>query len=281
MQDRRIITPITIKVTVGVVLLLLTQTIFAAPIADLWDRWTRHNAGSQRQIDHTEWSAFLRRNVRTGDKSGINLLSYETVSQVDRRLLVSYLDALQRTPVSTFNRNEQQAYWINLYNAYTVKVVLDHWPVNSIREINISGLFRIGPWDAKLIEVEGEQLSLNDIEHRILRPIWKDPRLHFALNCASIGCPNLQSIAFMAENNEQLLERGAEEFLGHARAIRFEGDVLVLSSIFDWYSKDFGVDRDSLLAYIARYTHPVITRRLVSHTGFIRYHYDWSLNRPS
>ena len=107
---------------------------------------------------------------------------------------------------SLTSRDEQLAYWINLYNALTVKVILDHYPVKSILDIDISpGWFSIGPWGKKLVAVEGVEISLDDIEHRILRPIWRDPRIHYALNCAAVGCPNLLREAFTGATAEVLL----------------------------------------------------------------------------
>ena len=100
---------------------------------------------------------------------------------------------LSGVAIGGYAPDEQRAFWINLYHALTVRVILSHYPVSGIREIDISpGLFARGPWDRKLIPVEGVELTLNDIEHRILRPIWRDPRVHYALNCASLGCPDLR-----------------------------------------------------------------------------------------
>ena len=154
-----------------------------APGIDLWDRWTAHNAASSAVIDHSAWTKLLKKHVTTrGD--GVNVVSYGKFSGSDQSQLKAYLDGLASTPISTFNRSEQMAYWINLYNALTVQVILDHAPVASIRDIDISpGLLSVGPWDKKLLRIEGQELSLNDIEHRILRPLWREPRLHYALNC--------------------------------------------------------------------------------------------------
>jgi Protein of unknown function, DUF547 len=102
---------------------------------------------------------------------------------------------LQTVAISAYHQQEQQAFWINLYNARTVSAVLAHYPVASLRDIRLSGLFSTGPWHAKLVTIEGEKVSLDDIEHRIVRPLWKDNRLHDALNCASLGCPNLAPVA--------------------------------------------------------------------------------------
>ena len=143
----------------------------------------------------TRLGRFLAQHLRTGE-DGIARIGYGAVSDEDRKSLDAYIAALAGHPGSrrALNRAEQQAYWINLYNALTVQVILDHYPVESIRDIDISpGLFADGPWGKKLVTIEGEAVSLDDIEHRILRPIWKDPRIHYAVNCASIGCPNLQA----------------------------------------------------------------------------------------
>ncbi|MCG8693457.1 MAG: DUF547 domain-containing protein, partial [Minwuiales bacterium] len=185
----------------------------AAPKSKLWERWTAHDPSATQQIDHRAWDQFLRTYVRPNG-SGLNLVAYSEVTAEDRRALEAYLSALAVTPISRFNRAEQVAYWINLYNALTIKVILDHYPVESIRKISISpGLFSIGPWDRKLIRIEGEELTLNDIEHRILRPIWQDPRIHYAVNCASISCPNLIPTAFTGANADELMTAGAREYM--------------------------------------------------------------------
>ena len=156
------------------------------------------NSASTVRVDHRRWGRFLAAYVRPGE-NGLNRVAYGSVTAEGRADLGAYLDSLAAVPVSTLSRPEQMAFWINLYNALTVRVVLDHYPVGSIREIDISpGLFSNGPWRAELTTVEGEPLSLDDIEHRILRPIWRDPRIHYALNCASLGCPNLQPGPFEA-----------------------------------------------------------------------------------
>src|SRR5918995_744949 len=185
--------------------------IFGTPQADLWPKWQRHDAASAQKIDHGAWDRLLKKYLVAPHPSGINRVRYGSVLPEDRKALKSYLETLQSLPISAYNRAEQKAYWINLYNALTVEVILSRYPVESIRDIGISpGLFSRGPWDAKLLTVEGEKLSLNDIEHRILRPIWQDARVHYAVNCASLGCPNLQPTAFTAENTENLIEHWRE-----------------------------------------------------------------------
>ena len=176
---------------------LVGNSALAAPEAELWPRWQKHDPASTRTIDHSPWLAFLGKHVAAEHPSGVNRLRYGDVTKTDKGALDGYIARLEKLPISDYGRNAQKAYWINLYNALTVKVVLDHFPVKSIKDINLSsglfgGLFGGGPWKAKLATVEGGKVSLDDIEHRILRPIWRDNRVHYAVNCASIGCPNLQ-----------------------------------------------------------------------------------------
>jgi hypothetical protein len=251
------------------------------PKADLWPRWQQHNPADTRTIDHGAWQAFVGRYVDTKHASGINRLNYRAVTDEDRRSLRDYLHRLEATAISTYNRREQLAYWVNAYNALTVNVVLDHYPVKSIRDIKLpAGLFSVGPWGAKLLTVEGEKLSLNDVEHRILRPIWRDPRIHYGINCASLGCPNLAGTAYTGENAQRLLTENAVAFINHPRAASFEGGRLVVSSIYDWFEADFGGNRSGVLAHLVQYARPALGNQLKTHDGPIDDRYEWALNAP-
>ena len=187
-------------------LVFLTLETHAAPKSDLWDRWTAHQPESTLVPDYQIWSDFLRRYLDTSNSDGIHRVDYAGVTAEARESLKQYLLRLQKIPVSRLSRIQQLPYWINLYNAFTVHLILEHYPLDSIVDIRY-GFFDFGPWDEKLLQIEDEEVSLNDIEHRILRPIWKDPRLHYALNCASLGCPNLQPKSFHPGNLESLLNR--------------------------------------------------------------------------
>ncbi len=267
--------------TVWVVLILFTfpaGALFAAPKAELWERWTVHNESATASIDHNAWTEFLSAYVEEFP-DGVNRVGYAEVTADDRERLERYLAALTGIEISRYSRTEQRAYWINLYNALTVKLVLDYYPVDSIRDIDISpGFFSIGPWDKKLVNVEGEALSLNDIEHRILRPIWKDPRIHYAVNCASIGCPNLMSTAFTADNTELLLERGAREYVNHPRGVEIVNGKPVASKIYDWFQSDFGDSDRGVLAHLSSYAEPALQKKLSEFTRLGGYRYDWALN---
>ena len=267
----------------AVLLIFMPASAWTAPKAELWDAWTAHNASSQIEVDHSQWDMILKSYLVTDDPSGINLFSYSQVSPADRDILDSYLQSLETTRVDGLNRNEQMAYWINLYNALTVRVILDSRPVKSIRDINPGGggLFSKGPWDAKVARIQGIDVSLNDIEHRILRPAWKDPRIHYAVNCASIGCPNLQPAAFTGKNLYDLLERAAEEYINHPRGVEADGRILRLSSIYDWFSTDFGKTEAEIIRHIYTYARADLRRNLdpfMQAKAKIRYRYDWSLN---
>ncbi len=249
-----------------------------APRAELWERWTAHDPLATAEIDHTAWTDFLTTYVSEGN-DGVTAVAYAQVTDADEKALGTYLAQLAATPIGRLNRAEQRAYWINLYNALTVKVVLDHYPVASIRDIDISpGLFADGPWDKDLTEVEGEALSLNDIEHRILRPIWRDPRIHYAVNCASIGCPNLPSVAFTVGNAEMLLEAAARAYVNHPRGSRIEDGKLVVSSIYVWFQEDFGDNDAGVIAHLSRYADRDLAAKLSAVERIGAHEYDWSLN---
>lgn len=251
----------------------------AAPKAELWARWQKHDAASARRIDHTVWDGFLKRYVVSPHPSGINRVRYGAVTPEDYNALRGYLESLQSLPVSNFNRAEQKAYWINLYNALTVELILSRFPVASIRDINISpGFLARGPWGAKLLSVEGEKLSLDDIEHRILRPLWKDSRVHYAVNCASLGCPNLQPLAFTGENTETLLDRAAREFINHPRGVTIQNGRLRVSSIYVWFQEDFGRGAEDLMGHWLEYADPRLAAALEKYSGGLSHDYDWRLN---
>jgi hypothetical protein len=249
----------------------------AAPASDLWAFWQPQPDTQSSSISHETWQGLLDRYLRTAPDQ-INRFDYKAVTDDDRSLLTTYLNTLTDLDPRGFPIDEQMAYWINLYNALTVQVVLDHPDKDSILRMG-QGLFSFGPWNDKLVTIAGQQVTLNDIEHRILRPIWQDRRIHFAVNCASLGCPNLSANAFTSSNLESMLVSAEQTYLTHPRAISFNSQgELVLSSIFKWYSEDFADNREQLLDYLSQHQVSLATR-LIDYTGPIRYQYDWSLNQ--
>jgi hypothetical protein len=262
-------------------LLLGVGSALAAPKSELWQHWTKNDPSSVSQVDHSTWDRLLKAYLINGPDR-VSLFRYSRVSAVDRAALDRYIRQLTQTAVNRLNRNEQKAFWINLYNALTVKVILEHYPVESIRDIDISpGLFSDGPWGKKLVSVEGEEISLDDIEHRILRPIWKDPRVHYGVNCASIGCPNLQAEAFTAENTDELLDKGAREFVNSLRGVRIENGKLTVSSIYVWFESDFGGTDAGVIDHLKKYAHPDLRAQLEKIDRISDNQYDWMLNEAT
>ncbi len=249
-----------------------------APSSDLWPRWLAYDQFSSTKISHAAWDTVLKKYIRSGP-ADVNLFDYRGVTVSDRQALTSYLQKLTNVKVSTLNRSEQLAFWINLYNALTIDLVLEHYPVKSIREIDISpGLFSDGPWGKALVQVEGEGLSLNDIEHRILRPIWNDNRIHYAVNCASIGCPNLQRVAYTSENVVGLLDRGARDYVNSSRGVSVSGNKITVSKIYDWYYEDFGSSERTILEHLGVYADEQLGVELARIGDVYSSAYDWTLN---
>ena len=259
------------------ILLLANNAANAAPDAKSLEFWNVSDENSTVVVSHAQWQSILDAYLRSETESGVNLFAYQSVTQADKKKLKTYLDSLQALDPRTLNKQEQLSYWINFYNALTIDVVLDEYPVDSIKEIrSLTSLF--GPWDRNLAKVMGKKLSLNDIEHGILRPIWKDPRIHFSVNCASIGCPNLHAQAFTAENTEDLMESSAEEFINHPRGVTVKSDRVVLSSIFDWYGSDFGDNQSEIIEYLSEYYEGPNADQLEA-AKKVEFDYNWGLNQ--
>ncbi len=251
---------------------------FFAPNADLWERWQAHDPASSETIDHASWDALLSRYVRPAS-GGVNLVNYREFSSRDRASLANYVDYLESVQISRFNRDEQLAYWVNLYNALTIQVVVSHFPVDSIRDIDISpGLFRDGPWDKKLITIEGQKLTLNAIEHRILRPIWRDPRIHYAVNCAAVGCPNLRTRAYRGASIDQALNDAATVYVNDPRGVSIRDGRVTVSKIYDWFIEDFGGSEQAVILHLQQYAAPDLRERLAAIGKLSDTRYDWSIN---
>ena len=258
----------------------LTAPSHTTQAAELAETFKGHDPMSTKTVDHSQWADLLSTYV-TLSSDGITRVDYAALggNATDVEKLGAYIDLLQETDVSKLNQDEQFAFWANLYNAVTVEVILEHYPVRSIRDISISpGLFSTGPWGKKLVTVEGEDLSLDNIEHDILRKNWDEPRVHYAVNCASYGCPNLALEPFTGKKLEAQLEKAGKDYVNHARGVTFEGGKLTVSKIYDWYGKDFGATRAAQLKAIAKHADPDLADKLKTHTGRVSYDYDWSLN---
>ncbi|MEZ5843294.1 MAG: DUF547 domain-containing protein [Hyphomicrobiaceae bacterium] len=256
---------------------------FAAPVGEIF---ARHSAGSTLTVDHSTWNRLLEVYVVAG-ADGINRVDYKAWKAKDHGALKGYVKALEATDPARLDRAEQFAFWANLYNAKTIDVILDHYPVKSIREITINeGLFGFikksagvgGPWKTPVLTVSGQKLSLDNIEHEILRPLFKDPRVHYSVNCASVGCPNLPSEAFTGAKLEAMLDAGARAYVNHPRGIAVSNGKVVASSIYDWFQSDFGGTVNGVLSHVRKFAAPDLAKRLDGISAIASYDYDWSLN---
>lgn len=256
---------------------LLLNSAVAAPKSKLIEYWQAHNDSSVVSVDHRVWQGLLHTYVHE-DKSGMNMFDYSGVTELDFSALQKYLLSLQAMDPRVLSRDEQFAYWVNLYNAKTVELVVEavqERGITSIKQIKSNYIWS-GPWSMNALLVDGNKMSLNDVEHGVLRPIWQDHRIHYAVNCASIGCPNLQKNAFTASNSEALLQQAESQFLAHPRGLSYENGVVHASKIFSWYQSDFAKDKGDLLNYFRRFIELDAPNSKLK----IVYNYDWALNSP-
>ena len=228
-------------------------------------------------VDHSVFDRLLQSHV-VPDGRGYNAVNYRRFRSDGLGELRSYLAVLEAVAPSALSRTEAHAYWINLYNAKTLEVVLEHYPVGSIRDIDLGGggLFGRGPWSRKLLKVDGSELSLDDIEHEIVRPLFGDPLSHYGLNCASYSCPNLATRAYTGGNVDKLLAQGAAEYINHPRGVAVSKGRISASKIYSWYAGDFG-GRGGLKPHWLAYARPAHAQQIEA-ASIGGYGYDWRLN---
>lgn len=212
-------------------------------------------------LSHASWDALVKKYVSSSGK--VNYKGFKS----EQAKLDAYLKSLNsNSPQSSWKRNEKLAYWINAYNAYTVKLILDNYPLKSIMDLE-------KPWDKKWIKIGTATYSLNNIEHDIIRKEFNEPRIHFAVNCASFSCPKLLNEAFTAAKLEGQLQKLTIAYINDARHNAVSANKAELSSLFDWYKGDF-TKNGSLIDYINKYA-----KVKLSAGASISYkNYNWSLN---
>ena len=256
----------------------LTGSAFATTIDAAF---ARHTADSTVIVDHSVWDGLLKTHV-VKDVRGLNRITYAKWKADGHTALKTYITTLEAADVGALAKPEQFAFWANLYNAKTIDIVLDKYPVKSIKDISLGGglksLVTGGPWQAPVTRVGGVALSLDDIEHKIMRGFFKDPRVHYAVNCASVGCPNLQAAAFTGAKLEGQLEAAAKDFINSPRGFTFDNGKISASSIYTWFAVDFGNSEAGVLAHAMMYAEPALKLKLNGAKSIAGYFYDWSLN---
>ncbi len=226
------------------------------------------NNSNTSTLNHEDWHTLLQKNVT--DSGSVNYSGF----QKNNILFEKYLNDLTlQPPGNNWSDKEKIVYWINAYNAFTVKLVLDHYPIKSIKDIG-DGLPMINsPWDLKFFKIGEIQFDLNTIEHEILRKQFNEPRIHFAINCASISCPKLRNEAFVVEQLENQLEDQARQFINNPNKNLIKEEKMLLSKIFNWFASDFKKEK-SVIAFIQAYTDITLSENID-----IEYlDYDWNLN---
>ncbi|MFW6077985.1 MAG: DUF547 domain-containing protein [Gemmatimonadota bacterium] len=253
--------------------------LFIAPLAAVFIHATA--VAGQSAFDHTAFDRLLKRHV-----THAGMVDYDAFAADDS--FDGYLAGLAGADLDALDESERLALWINAYNAYTIELINRHEERESIRNINkMLGLFAgNGPWDERLAEVAGRTYTLNEIEHEIIRARFDEPRIHFALVCAAVGCPPLRREAYVGARLDEQLDDQARRFLLESpekNRIDVDARRVHLSPIFDWYAEDFGDDDTAVGRALAAYFPPGPERELLLDGPFeIEYtHYDWSLNaRP-
>ena len=224
---------------------------------------------------HAEWSRLLESYVKT-DETGLNRFDYGALkaSAEDSETLDDYVASFEDLDISEMEANAQFAAWANLYNALTVKHIVERYPVKSIRSGYISG-----PWKRVYAVADGEKVSLDDIEHGILREQWDEPRVHYAVNCASYGCPNLMNTALEADTLEEQLDAGARAYINHSRGVTIRSNgTLQVSTIYKWFDEDFGGSKAKVVEHLLEYAEPELAEQIRANRKITKYEYDWSLN---
>ena len=226
-----------------------------------------------------KWDSLLGTYVKPVNIGGVALFDYRGLKEnrADRAALKDYIDYLSQQTPSTMTPAQATAYWANLYNALTIDVVVDNYPVTSIKKIK-SGAFSAGPWKRDAVVVEGQTLSLDNIEHGILRVQFPSPLIHYMVNCASIGCPNLKNGLWKASTLDADRNEAARAFVNSSRGVNNQSGKLTVSSIYKWFKADFGSSDANILAHIAQYADADLKAAIEAGAKIKGDDYDWSLN---
>ena len=224
---------------------------------------------SENGVDNTIYAELLGKYVKDG------VVNYQGFKN-EESVLDKYLKALEEVDSKILSRNEQFAFYVNAYNAWTIKLILSGYPgIKSIKDLG--SLFK-SPWKKKICRIDGEIITLDDIEHNILRPRFKDPRVHFAINCAAKSCPPVRSEPYRGGELDQQLDEMTRAFINDLERNRLENHTLYVSSIFKWFAEDFNKD---IVGFFLKYAKGDLKEQLEANKEKIRVKYldyDWSLN---
>ena len=220
-------------------------------------------------VQHGEWDILVKKHV---SKNG--MVDYQGFLK-DKKQLQVYLDKLSANrPTSKWSKNEKMAFWINAYNAFTVKLILDNYPIKSIKDIKRGIPFVNSVWDIAFIPMGKEKIDLNYIEHTILRKEFKDPRIHAAINCASFSCPLLRNEAYYASRLDEQLNDAMRKFVNDSQRNQLDKSNIKISKIFSWFAGDFKLNGSSVVDYLNKYA----KKRVQPNAKIDFLEYQWELN---
>lgn len=234
------------------------------------DTHTDHPAADTTPVSHVLWDILLHRHVKAD--GFVDYRGFIRDSTEFRQYLA--LLSAANPDADHWTRDEKMAFWINAYNAFTVKLIVDAYPVASIKDIKRGIAFVNSVWDIKFIQIGGKAYDLNNIEHDILRPKFKDARIHAAINCASFSCPKLRNEAYAADKLEAQLNDAMRGFINDPLRNRVSAKKAEISEIFKWFRGDFVRDAGSIRSYLNRYA----DEKLDSNGRISHLNYDWRLN---
>lgn len=234
---------------------------------------------------HANWTAILQKYVSAPDAVGLTHFDYAGLkgSAADTAKLQGYIADLGATNPDTLSRDEAIAYYANLYNALTIDLIIQNYPLNSIRKAKtyngkkVSGL--LGPWKKVETTINGQTVSLDDVEHQILRVKYPSPYVHYMVNCASVGCPNLLDEAWEASSYEAVRKQAASDYINSPRGVVITPKGLKVSSIYKWFKEDFGGSKETVLEHIREYADADLAAAIDGGAKIVDYGYDWSVNK--
>jgi hypothetical protein len=232
--------------------------------------------GYKESSGYSDWDLILKRYVIKSEHGGVNLFNYAALSKSadDWELLNNYITSLEGMDPNLMLKNAAVSYYANLYNAVTVKLVTENYGIKSIRKL---GPLNSGPWKRKVIKLNTELVSLDDIEHKILRSKYKSPYIHYMLNCASMSCPNLQVTPWKGDSLEVDQLAAATEYINSSRAVTLKKNALQLSSIYKWFKEDFE-NEGGVLDHILKHANKDLKNAIEKGVKIKSYNYDWTLN---
>jgi len=240
----------------------------------LTQHWSAHDNDSTATINYSAFADFLDKYVVVRDDAP-NLVRYQDVTAADHKRLQTCIQQLATIPLAQYSRKVQLAYWINLYNAALLNLVLDHYPVDSVRDITW-GQAKV--WEIPVVQVDGYRVSLATIRFDILKPIWQQSLIYYGLSSAALGGPGLRAQPYTADGIQLQLRANAKKYVNSSQGLRIKDDQLIVSSFFKRYRDAFGRSDTALISQLREHAAPALSARLDVFDTISKFTFDWDLN---